>query len=545
MNTINKYNRIILGCFLLLSVFFAQAQDNSMIPAIKKEVERNKSLLKIDRLKSPFFISYAIADMEVMEINASLGALLNSTKYPRRIGFPTILIGDYQRNNLNSTSSRIYPSLLPFDNSEGIAIGIWDVLDYAYKFEAEGYETKLSALSQQNQDNPELKIPDYEKVAPFNALHPERKANLDQTYWENYARKASEVTKNYPELTNSGVRMANRNATYYYYDTEDNVYSFSSPVHQICLNVWMLTDDGQEMSDQLYFERSSFEDMPDVNTFIAACNEFVSEFVKLKYAPMVEESYVGPVLFEKMALLELFQQQLFQNNGLIARRGRVGNNNAGGNDTEMMLGKKLISRNLTIKSLTGTKTFEGKNLDGYYPIDFQGVVPSPELTLVDKGVLKAMLNGRTPTLKTPNSNGHARFNPQQGNQIVAPGNVQLLCEDVFSNDKAKQKLIEAAKEEDLEYAYIVRRYRANNPIMVYRVYVEDGREELVRGVRFDTGLRSFRRVIGASDKNHITSTLSFGEFVTYIVPESLLFEEIEVAKSNITLKTPYIIPQPK
>lgn len=51
----------------------------------------------------------------------------------------------------------------------------------------------------------------------------------------------------------------------------------------------------------------------------------------------------------------------------------------------------------------------GTPLYGYYEIDGDGVTPEAEMTLVEKGVFKRMLNGRFPTLKAPVSTGSARF----------------------------------------------------------------------------------------------------------------------------------------
>jgi hypothetical protein len=249
-------------------------------------------------------------------------------------------------------------------------------------------------------------------------------------------------------------------------------------------------------------------------------------------------------MFEGMAVAEALQTYFFQST-LLASRKPVGGH--GGNNTEMMKDKKLVSRSLTIKSLSGTKTYKGTKLDGYCPVDAEGVVPDKELILVENGVLKNMLNGRTPTKKFRNSNGHTHFNFNYMSPQVGPGNVLFTSSEACSHGELKAKLLTAAKEEDLDYAYIVRRFRGNGPLSIYRIYVADGREELLRGAILpDLNIRSYKRMLGTSNSELIYNSYKFGHFSTYIAPNALLFEELEVSRNNnITFKKPFIVPQPE
>lgn len=62
-------------------------------------------------------------------------------------------------------------------------------------------------------------------------------------------------------------------------------------------------------------------------------------------------------------------------------------------------GSKIMDNRLTIKNYTAMKEYNGIPLYGYYEVDGEGVTPEAEMTLVEKGVFKKMLNGRTPTLQ--------------------------------------------------------------------------------------------------------------------------------------------------
>ncbi|MDR1896595.1 MAG: hypothetical protein LBR10_07390 [Prevotellaceae bacterium] len=539
-----KYNLMIAVFLLCTGMIFAQQTENVILSAIQKEVDRNKAELKIDKLKPPFFISYTIFDFKGIEVAASLGALSHSIEYNNRGGKPSLLVGDYNRNNSNYNIRNYVKSVSLENDPKGIAIAIWEDLDKVYKNSAEAYESKLAAIAQQKLEEDEANLLDLEQTPPITLILEKEKVNLDKNYWDNYAKKASEIVKKYPEIISSGVNILVRDAMIYIYNTENTQIAIPAPYYRLQFSISTVTEDGQELSDHLYIEHSTFEQIPELQKFIDSCELIIKDFIALRNAPLIQEAYSGPVLFEGMAVAEAFHTHFFNNQTLNARRKAVGG--YGGNNTEMMKDKKLISRSLTIKSLSGTETYKGKKLDGYFPVDAEGVVPDKELLLVENGVLRNMLNGRTPTKKFQHSNGHAKFNFNSYSVATAPGNILFTSNDTYSIDELKKKLLAAAKEEDFEYAYIVRRYRNNNPLAVYKIYVEDGREELVRGVSLpDLNTKSFKRVLGASNRELFHTACYFGSFTTYIVPGAFLFEELEVTRNNnITFKTPFIVPKP-
>jgi hypothetical protein len=95
----------------------------------------------------------------------------------------------------------------------------------------------------------------------------------------------------------------------------------------------------------------------------------------------------------------------------------------------------------------------------------------------------------------------------------------------------------------------------SSPILVYRVY-PDGREELVRGVRFrGLNVRSFRDIIAASDENFVFdylennalfSMMSAGGYVapTAVVAPAVLFEDLELDPVQDELPRPPVVPPP-
>ena len=562
MNTIIKRIALFATLFVGLHSAFAQT-GNPVISAIQSEVDRNKSSLKMEGMPSPFFISYSVLDRYEYNMAASLGSISSYNANHQRFGVPTLLIGDYLRNNLKITDRPNYPSATSLvDNVPGIAISIWKDLDGMYKNSVEMYQSKLAILQQQTQTAEEKSLPDFEQVRPVNMILPPAPVHFDKAYWENYLRKASETAKQYPEILTSNVSLIVRNIMSYTYNTEGSRYAVPYTFYQLTFTANTRADDGQDLSQTIYEEHATFEQMPNQTAFIERCKILMENLLKLKNAPVVHDAYSGPVLFEGNALYLLFVQTFIINNRLAAApklvrvsqqssfvvvNGEVqlAGGQAGGNDFELMLNKKVISRDLTFKSITGQEFYKGERLDGYYPIDAEGVVPDKELMLIENGVLRNLLNGRKPTLKIRHSNGHARYDYISGAMRVVPGNILITCKQIYSSDELRKKLLAAAKEEDLDYAYIVKDMTGGANFF-YKVYVADGREELVRGATITDGtsLRPFKRILGASDKEQIRS---FSHLQTSIIlPNALLFEEMDVTRMpNIDFKRPYVVPKPK
>jgi len=404
----------------------------------------------------------------------------------------------------------------------------------------------MAILQQQTQTKEEANLPDFEKIEPVNMILKPATVNFDKKYWENYVRKASETAKQYPDIIGSSVSITVINAMSYTYNTEGSRYAAPSAFFQLRFSANVRSDDGQDLSQTIWVENATLEQMPKLETFASQCKTMMDELLKLKNASVVDEAYSGPVLFEGGAVKDIFRRALLGKLSAASKTVQPANNQQGqqgGNDFELMLNKKVIARSITVKSITGQEFYKGQRLNGYYPIDFEGVVPDKELTLIENGVLRNMLNGRRPTQKIQHSNGHFRYDYLNNQWRVSPGNILITSNQTFSNEELRKKLIEAAKEEDLEYAYIVRQYSGNN--LIYKVYVADGREELVRGATIsdDANLKTFKRILGASNQEKIDS---FDQMqVTMIYPDAILFEEMDITRaSNIEFKKPYIVPKP-
>ena len=93
------------------------------------------------------------------------------------------------------------------------------------------------------------------------------------------------------------------------------------------------------------------------------------------------------------------------------------------------------------------------------------------------------------------------------------------------------------------------------PVLAYKVYA-DGREELVRGLRFK-GMRSrsLRDILSASSEQAVFEFINNGALLAraggggYLAPASIiapgvLFDELELDRSQEQLERPPLVPPP-
>ncbi|MDR1120505.1 MAG: hypothetical protein LBM08_06265 [Dysgonamonadaceae bacterium] len=531
-------------------------QDKIIGSAIATEVERGLNGLKKEGLQPPFFIAYSLGDFETLTVTATLGSLFNSNHYKNRNSTARLLIGDYQRTdeNFNATVGGLdnYDGSPSIENSEeGIRYTVWQDLDAIYKRAAEAYEQKISAIKQLNIPQSDLELPDWDQTPTVQLLDlPRKNVDFNETYYHQYAQDASAVFAAYEDVVDSYVSLKIISSTIYFYNTEKSAYRLPRTFIFLDAYAGTMNDAGEWLGDNIEFVYDSPEKLPDINTLKEQCRQLAEKISRRKTAPIINESYTGPVLYEGLAVMETFYSAFFRGNQpLIAERKPFSSSGYayGGNGLETMIDKRITAKEITIEDLTGTKTYQGQPLIGYAPVDAQGVIPPERLILVENGILKTMLSDRVPTEKIPHSNGHSLYGVDI-NSGTRPGVIRMQDTRTQSLDVLRKTLLAKAKEEGYSYAYIVRRTSGDGsaPHELYRVNVEDGSEQLVRSAIINNvNAQIFKKIMAVSDKECVHNTLLGGP-TSVIVPEAILFEDMEIQKNQVdNYQGPPIVPLPR
>jgi hypothetical protein len=249
-------------------------------------------------------------------------------------------------------------------------------------------------------------------------------------------------------------------------------------------------------------------------------------------------------------------------------------------ELETKVGSRILPDWIDITDDSTQKTWNGKSLAGYFEFDLEGVAPKP-VNVVEKGVLKSFLTTRQPVKGFPVSNGHARLGGNYGARTASAGNLFVKASETAPLASLRQKLMDLVKDRSKPYGMVVRKldypYSGSGgelqalaqasiqggaprpvspPLLVYRVY-PDGREELVRGLRFrNVSTRTLRDILGASSETALfdfvntTAPLALLGSGGYLAPVSivspaLLFDEVEFETPREQLPRPPIVPPPQ
>jgi predicted Zn-dependent protease len=319
----------------------------------------------------------------------------------------------------------------------------------------------------------------------------------------------------------------------------------------------------------------------------------------LRAAPPAQD-YTGPVLFEARAAASLLAQVLGPAiNGArppisfspVLEQMLTGL--GGKSDWVGRIGARVLPPTVTVVDDPGAKEFKGALLFGGYGVDEDGV-RGQKVTLVENGVLKGELMSRRPGPDFDQSNGHGRAafladpKPTMGNLIFS-------ATETLSPTELRKKFLNRCREEKQsereKYCLVVR--EMDNPalsllhrddfsellasfgggagtgdrlpLVVYRVYPDSGREEMVRGARIiGLNTRALRNIAAIgndsvvfnymqSQQDGFSSTalsafgsaqLSSGGVPASVVAPSLLFDEVEVRGERAEAKRLPLLPAP-
>jgi TldD protein len=561
-------------------------QDNDQtLRSMRDEMERSKTRLSltipgVPQPVKPYYIEYRLLDLDVREIEADLGALLATTHNRTRFMNVSARVGDYKRDSSNFVSDDGFRGFIGPTGSVGIdrdynslRQDLWIATDQAFKEAAETYSRKqayLGSLARQSD------IDDFSKAAPLHIVEPLLIPDWSNRNWEQEARETSGALRAFPELYEARVTYYLVYATEYLVTSEGTEIRTNRSFASIEAALNTLAKDGVPLNNFYSTYVPKPADLPSVQTVRNDLNVTGTELMTLRSAPTAQD-YTGPVLFENRAAAPLLAQVL----GPAVNGARppisfspvmeqLLTGLGGKSDWVTRIGARVLPTSVTLVDDPGLKDFQGKPLLGGYAVDQEGV-RAQKVTLVDKGNLTGELMSRRPGPDFGESNGHGRA-AFLGDATPTMSNLIFSSNDALSPADLKKKFLDACKAEKLSYCLVVREMDNPSisllhqedfqellasfgggagtgdrlPLVIYRVYPDDGREELIRGSRI-VGLntRLLRNISAVGNDNFVYNYMqsqiagfagtAFGAFGSAqnglpasVVAPSLLFDELEV-----------------
>jgi hypothetical protein len=525
-----------------------------MLAAMRDEIAR-ASKLTVSNLDAPYFIQYVIDQGDSFSVSASLGGLLARHREHIRQPEISVRVGDYKFDNTNFAGrvggTRYDLGRWPLDDSyPALRRYLWLATDSAYKGAVETISRKRAALRNLTESNP---VDDFSHAQPVEYIHDLSRLTIDEDDWTARVRALSAIFTDYPGVLDSRVELDAEAGGYYVANSEGTLVRTAENATFLRARAVAQAADGMMLRDAVTFLAFDAPHLPGDAALNAALREMAHNLEALAKAPKGED-YSGPVLFEGAAGPQIFAELLGRNLAL-TRKPEGGRGGFNSSELEGRMGARVLPESFNAVDDPTQREWRGRALFGAYDVDREGVRPQP-LTLVEKGVLKGFLLTRQPVRGFTASNGHARLPGPYGAATAGIGNLFISSTETIPAGDLKKKLIELVKARSLPYGVIVRKmdypstasldelrrvfntaegaaHPVSSPVLVYKVY-PDGREELVRGLRFrGLNARSLKDILVAGDDNVVFDYLDNGAPLALVGAGTYTTESCVVAPSII------------
>jgi TldD protein len=539
------------------SVTFGQTpQTEPVMRAMSDELQRSIKELQLNDLDKPYFIQYVVIDEDDYSASATFGAITTSERVQQRVVSAQVRVGSYDFDNSEfitgngQPSTGVLASSVIEDDYQALRHSLWLATDTAYKQSVETLARKRAFVRNKNQEE---QPPDFSKENPTRAVAPRRTLQFDQTRIENQLREWSKIFKDFPQVQTSNVTLRARLDHRYIVNNEGTQTLQPELVVSIDIRATTQASDGMQLSHVLPINARTFDELPSPQAIADSIKQLAADLSALRAAPVLDANYSGPVLLVGQASAEMFARVLAPN--LSGQRApmtdRPGQQNTASSLADRM-NRPVLPSFLSVFDDPVEQRTAGRTLIGHYDVDDQGV-PARRVSLIEDGLLTNLLMSRRPGKDRLNSNGHGRSG-YPGRETAQIGNLFVTSNGGKSYDDLKKELIELAKTERLQYGVMIKalepggRGALGSPVLTYKVYVADGREELIRGASISgLSVQSLRHIQAAGNDtvvaNRLTGTRGAETPVSVVAP-SVLLEELELERPSGTQQKPALLTHP-
>lgn len=547
-NPIRHFIMTVIGTACVLTS--AAQTDTVAMRAMRDELRRNVEQLAIPGYPKPFFTSFMLLRGHSVNIDASLGAVVRAQSNAVSMPFVRQIVGDRRFSSeeagiFRNTDAGNFPLESDYDL---IRRWFWSASDGAYRYAISNYARRVNRVHQQNL-NPDM-MPD--DMAPAEVTqtyipYPYKSTEFDMARCRDYVARAAARIDSHPELTRSSVNMYGIQSEVMFLSSEGAEVVVPYNFIQLSIRASAENSDNVSFSDMLTINVPTVDDLPAEKALYERIDAFADALAELTRLPATDDDYFGPVLLEGDAVasfVDMFMTlQLINNKAPLGQSMRT---------ADQKLGKRVASPVVNITGTPRVAEYGGTRLWGSFDVDIDGVRPADTLVLVRDGMLCALMANRVATRKVPATNGYAHFVfTQQGfGQMPAPGVLDIDVSQSYAQADAYAELIRQARNEGLEYAYIIRSFvsAGNNGKLkipeLYRIRVADGAVERCAPATLEVDNNVARRIVAASATKAAHNRTNNGVLCSYICPESMIVSEAEILPFDSPRSQPFAVPEP-
>lgn len=543
----------------------AKAETHVVLRAMKKELDRSFSKLKNAGNAPLYFLAYRIYDTETVDIKATFGGLLSANRPQKsRVVDIDLRVGSPERDNshpvrgggFDFSGSFLGGSSFKFtpmeDNEDALRVALWAKTDSEFKSAQKKYMMVLA--------NKDVKVEEEDTSADFSLETPQKEykvsesLNIDKKAWEDRIRRLSKIYRSYPGIEDSDVAFTATKTTRYLVTSEGTEIQDERVQYRVFTTAKTVAADGMRLGLYDGVEAPTMEDVPTEEQLQKMVTTVAKDLVALRAAP-VAEPYVGPAILRAKASGVFFHETFGHR-----IEGHRQKSEDEGRTFAKKVGQQIMPEFVTVSDDPTRVRIGTKALNGHYKFDDEGV-PGTKVTLVDKGVLKTFLMGRSPIKDFAVSNGHGRCSPGR-DPVARQGNLIIESAKRVPYSKLREMLIEEMKKQGKPYGLIFDEIAGGFtmtqsvmpqvykllPLRVWKVFPDGKPDQLLRGADLvGTPLASLERILcGADDDDTFNGTCGAesGWVPVSATSPSLLVGTVEVERQHKAQDKPPLLPSP-
>jgi hypothetical protein len=477
------------------------AHDEALADVLRQAIEVHAEELSLPEAPPIYHLRYHLVQLGSLGVRASLGTPVYVDPRDTRALAVEVRVGSPTFDNLGfgGWENGLARTSLPLElTPHALRVGAWRLTDRAYKEAVEQHARKRSQVPDDRPDHPgdytltgavthAVDAPSVAEAEPLVAL----------------ASRLSEAWTGGPALDRGDVYIGHEAGSSWTVDSEGTDVRRALSETTLRAAAHLRTPDGLLLTDQLLHTVRRPEELPSDDAMRAQIEALRDGLADAAEAPLLDDEYVGPVLFEGSAAADLFRyllpEQLEGTPAEIPFDTWFGD--LGTSRETVRVGRRVLPGGWQVVD----DPLAWPEHPGAFTHDAEGT-PAQPLTLVDDGIVRTLAMSRTPRSGLEQTNGHGRARMGQR----AEGRVTLLQIEPgkrVSEAKLRKLALKAARSYGRDWVFVVRRLQVPAvqglssggggmvifggeegpalppPVVVVRRYA-DGREELVRGAAF-------------------------------------------------------------
>jgi predicted Zn-dependent protease len=536
---------------------------NVVIDAMTAELERSMKNLKEPGKPPLYFLAYRVFDDDSLHIEASYGAISYDSAQNRRILQIEARVGNMQTDNTHKvrgidsgfddsgSSYKMYDFSLENDPA-AIRTALWFMTDENVKHARREYV--------QVKTNRDVKVAEEDQSDDFSLAKPvvsitnTVKPSVDAGAWRDKVRALSAIYKEYPLITEAKVGLETQFDTRYIANSEGTKIVTADTQARLYASAATVAEDGMTLHLFDSVEATAPDKLPDERTMAKRVRALADSLMSLRAAKPAQP-YVGPAILRGKAAGVFFHEVLGHR-----VEGHRQKDEYEGRTFAKKVGERIMPTFISVKDDPTMSRLGNVELVGHYKFDNEGVA-AQKVTIVDKGILRNFLMGRSPINNFNHSNGHSRGAPGQV-PVARQGNIVVESSKVVPYETLRTMLVNECKRQKKPYGLIFDEIAGGFavtqsfmpqsyellPLRVTRVWANGKPDEMLRGVNLvGTPLASLETIMCAGNDTQ-TFNGSCGAESGWVPVSasspSLLVRTIETAREYKEQDKPPILPAP-